>query len=278
MIALLCALGFQPDTSLISAVALAVGKDKSDNHVNPDDICTTRDWRSLYLKLHRIQVNDVAVYVPNGRGVMNKALCLGDDVSSLPRLQWSDFCSIDRSTVYAATSRLVRHMINSENLLGTLYPNLEIDLSHPFGTCCPNPKCCKPQSMEQIFMGFSKDPNVYTSKCYSCERSYVPRFTVQCDLPDWDGSEKRGPGSALWCELLSPWVLRKEVFSVLFVDGVKALMSDKALSGDALKASHNAVVFWNTIIAFRLRGLPYSFLLASTLEAAFPPKKNKATS
>ena len=273
-------MGFQPDTSLISAVALAVGKDKSDNHVNPDDIWTTRDWRGLYLKLQRIQVNDVAVLVPNGRGITNKALCLGDDLSSLPRLQWSDFSSIDRSSVYAATSRLMRHMINAEALLGRLYPNLEIDLCHPFGTCCPNTKCCKPQSVQQIMAGFSRDPNVYTSKCFSCERPYVPRFTVQCDLPEWEGSERRGPGSILWCEFLSPWVLRKEVFSVLFVDGVEALLSDQAVNRDSSKQSfsHNAVIFWNMIIAFRLRGLPYSFLLAQSLDVAFPAKKSASAS
>lgn len=32
-----------------------------------------------------------------------------------------------------------------------------------------------------------------------------------------------GPGSPLWCEYLSPWVLRKEVQNILLTDGIEAL-------------------------------------------------------
>lgn len=32
-----------------------------------------------------------------------------------------------------------------------------------------------------------------------------------------------GPGSLLWCEYLSPWVLRKEVQSIVLNDGIDTL-------------------------------------------------------
>jgi hypothetical protein len=63
----------------------------------------------------------------------------------------------------------------------------------------------------------------------------------------------------------------------LFVDGVDALISKQALANVSRETNHNAIVFWNIIVVCRLRGLPYSFLLTSSLEDAFPDKKPKAT-
>ena len=285
LIALICARGYQPDAALISAVAFAVGRDKSDNHVDPDDLWTTKDWRALSINRQKVKTNAVPVTVPHGAGIYNKALFTGDDLSSLPKLRWTGFPEIARSSVFAASPRLQRHMILAENLLGSMFPGLEIDLSHPFGTSCPNPKCCKPQSISQVISGFTRgDPNVYTTRCYSCDRHFVPRFAVQCSLESWEGSEKKGPGSILWCEFLSPWVLRKEVLSVLFNEGVDVLIArqqnpsslrDNTTANQSI-SSHNPVVFWNLIVSFRLRGLPYTFLLTQSLEEAFPTKKKQS--
>jgi hypothetical protein len=82
------------------------------------------------------------------------------------------------------------------------------------------------------------------------------------------GSE--GPKTPLWCELLSPWTLRKELFTVLFEEGVEHVISP-AFRHPSLSPQH-AVLFWNTLIAFRLHGLPYSFLLCGqSITTAFPP-------
>ena len=58
----------------------------------------------------------------------------------------------------------------------------------------------------------------------------------------------------LWCELLSPWVLAKEIKTILIEDGVKTFLKP------SFRVSHH-VIFWNMILAFRLYGLPYVFLL-----------------
>jgi dDENN domain len=266
LIALICALGYEPDTALISSVAASASKDTSDNHVNPEDVWTTQDWRALHLKLQKKKINDVRVLVPHGEGVLNSALRIGYGISTLPNLQWSGFSKIDRTNVYSVSSRLIRHMINAENLLGNLFPDLEIDFNHPCGASCPNPKCCKSQSIAHIFGGFSRDPNAYTSKCYSCGHLYVPRFTVQCSSLLWEGSEKIGPGSILWCEFLSPWVLRKEVLIMLFDGGVKELIPTSGLKNLSFR---NPVVFWNMVISFRLLGLPYSRILTPLIDEAF---------
>ena len=103
----------------------------------------------------------------------------------------------------------------------------------------------------------SGDPNKYTTRCKSCGSEFVPRFTVKCDNNShWlsqegggtststssgtGGDPKRdmnketgqgqpqggsGAGDKLWCELLSPWTLRKEMFNVLFRDGISTLLS-----------------------------------------------------
>ena len=96
-------------------------------------------------------------------------------------------------------------------------------------------------------------------------------MTTSLPAHEWIGSE--GPGTPLWCELLSPWTLRKEVFHVIFEDGVETLTSAEFRQSSV----QNAIVFWNIIVAFRVRGLPYSFLLsAQSLCEAFPPRKDVA--
>ena len=140
------------------------------------------------------------------------------------------------------------------------------------------------------------DPNKYTTRCPHCYLQFVPRFTVKCSLKGWKGSashhdndneninknenvngnvnennngNNNDAGNILWCELLSPWTLRKEMFNVLFQDGVSSLLADQFHKSSA----QHAVVFWNAIVSFRLRGLPYAFMLSNDVIAkAFPPR------
>jgi hypothetical protein len=98
---------------------------------------------------------------------------------------------------------------------------------------------------------------------------------VEDEMP-WIGSE--GPGTPLWCELLSPWTLRKEMFTMLFTEGIEFLMSNEfrvAKPQQSQSQQQHAVLFWNAIICARLYGLPYTFLLASADEIAkaFPPRQ-----
>ena len=67
------------------------------------------------------------------------------------------------------------------------------------------------------------------------------------DSKDKGEGENTDNGQILWCELLSPWALRKEMFNVLFQDGVNYLLSEDFHKSSA----QHAVVFWNAIISFR---------------------------
>jgi hypothetical protein len=49
-------------------------------------------------------------------------------------------------------------------------------------------------------------------------RKFVARFSVFSEAVGWEGST--GPNTVLWCEYLTPWVLRKEVHTILKVSAI----------------------------------------------------------
>ena len=155
-------------------------------------------------------------------------------------------------------------MLFGENTLEAMFPGLNIDLFSPFGTACPNLRCGHPLSLSELRDGWTPDPNRYTTRCPKCGREFVPRFTVDCTSGDWVGSE--GRGSSLWCELLSPWVLRKEVNNVIFQDGIETLLSPSFRA----PMSQGAAIFWSMIVTFRLLGLPIAFLLCDSNSPSAP--------
>jgi hypothetical protein len=181
--------------------------------------------------------------------------------------------------------KLAAHLMLADRILDMQFPDLEINLNDVYGTFCPNYKCGKSQTLDQIREGWgSMDTSKYTTKCYYCDREFVPRFTVHSSVPGWMLDEDEVPtppdtssatvsvppaGEALlWCELLSPWVLRKELLIILVNDGIDSMLSAQFRRA-CPKNSQNAVIFWNMIVAYRALGLPYSFLVADTLSTAF---------
>jgi hypothetical protein len=212
------------------------------------------------------------------------SFCLGKKKTTsynFPELQWKELMSPDRHPIYNASERVSRQMIYSENLLQGLYPGLNIDLEHPLGMACPGQfrKPCpsgQPLTLNEIYSGWKQgQANNYTTKCVYCGTKFVPRFTVQCSSEDWIGTD--GEGTPLWCELLSPWTLRKELFNILFTHGIDYIMSERFRSFQPSATDHesscsHSVLFWNIIIILRLYGLPYSFFLCDEDEItrAFP--------
>ena len=164
----------------------------------------------------------------------------------------------------------------AEARLEECFPGLSIDLAHALGTQCPGkPRApCpaqRPLTLAEIAKGWAPgDSNSYTTRCVHCGAVFVPRFSVSCAAPDWVGSE--GPGTALWCEMLPPWTLRKELTAMVLGGGVGALTSRECR--DASKRPELAVVFWNALLAWRVKGLPFAFMLADAdISAAFPPNE-----
>ena len=170
------------------------------------------------------------------------------------------------ATVGAASPRLRSQILLAERTLDFLFPDLEIDVNNPYGTTCPNFKCSRALLMPELMENYKPfDANAYTVKCPHCGNDFVPRFTVHSSRKDWVGSE--GPDSLLWCELLSPWVLQKEIMTIIEDRGIKQIVSKEFKTG--FLNPQYAVLFWNLIVSFRLYGLPYAFLICEKPSLAF---------
>ena len=165
-------------------------------------------------------------------------------------------------------------------LLELLFPLLHIEAD--MESC---PKCHEPLSKAEVMDGFTDDPNNYTTQCprEGCGKRFVAYFSVLCSSPDWHGTQ--GPQTPLYFTALSPWVLRKEVLTLLVDsrgDGKKkappsstkkstsssscgGTSSSKTGDSDRVGAAHlrlsSSTIFWNLVLYFRLFGLPCEFLV-----------------
>ena len=173
--------------------------------------------------------------------------------------QSADAPKWQRRYVRSLSRSLLQRMQWSDELICRTHTSLHVDLNHEFGTSCPNSLCGRSLTVEEVDTLWIPDPNRYTVTCPDCEHAFVPRFCVVSSSPSWKGSD--GPHTELWCELLSPWSLRKEVLTVLKEYGIDMLTSPSFRQ----HSSQHTVVFWNLVVAFRLRGLPYSFLITDDL-------------
>ena len=144
---------------------------------------------------------------------------------------------------------------HSDETLEAQVPGLVFSFGEAHQLKCPRDSCGYQHSLREVDQLWAANSHVYTVPCAACGQFFVPRFTVERGCRDGETAP-----AVLWCELLSPWVLRKEVMSVLKDWGVDVL------TGASFRSTH-PVVFWNIIVACRLRGLPYAFLLREEGEA-----------
>jgi len=174
------------------------------------------------------------------------------------------------------------------------------------GNACPIERSLTLQEIYTGWMEIATGDrsNKYTTKCIYCEHEFLPRFCIQ-HVPDSDavvcdvnhdavmddvGEVENEVGdesednlltkvprpfvttsnyrSVVWCELLSPWTLYKEILNVIFEEGIHQLLSQQFKS----RTHQSEVIFWNAIISFRLRGLPIAFFFTNrNIVEAFPP-------
>jgi hypothetical protein len=243
---------------------------------------------------------------------------------NIPVLSWYE---IEKTTAYHpvtgerksfATSKKLHRLIRlGEDQLMRSMPHLFIDLSSSssVGMSCPGTTCSLQRSLYlgEIVKGwesYNGDPNKYTTKCVYCGREFIPRFSIQIvddhhqTHVNKDEASTKEEGAKItgtrvvssviqWCELLSPWVLHKEIMNIIFEDGITSIILNDLLSSSSSSSkggaggSHNStgnkthqrsVVFWNMIIYYRLRGLPFSFLLTNgTICEAFPTSSISST-
>ena len=162
------------------------------------------------------------------------------------------------STRYRPVSSFVKAQVElAENLLDYLYPELKIDTS---SDACPH--CSYRLTESEIVLGWvPRDFQDYTTKCPKCQHRFVPNFSVSCACPDFEGSQ--GKQSVLFCELLSPWVLRKALGHVINGEtGILGMLDPQWRSGTDIRAT----LFWNLIVLCRRYHLPFGFLLQGSVQ------------
>lgn len=158
---------------------------------------------------------------------------------------------------FFVTEGVERQIELGENLLEIVFPDISVDTDNE--TC---PRCNFLLSDDDVVTGWTPaDSQDYTTGCPNCQQRFVPHFRVQSSSPAFVGS--KGPSSPLLCERLSPWVLIKEIRSVMSErEGIENLISP-AWREEEYK---NAVLWWNTILSCMRYRLPFSFLLQGSFE------------
>lgn len=144
-----------------------------------------------------------------------------------------------------------------ESLLDFLYPDLKIETE--FDTC---PHCSNVMKETDTVAGWQPCGfQDFNARCPQCQHRFVPHFYVSCSSPNFEGSQ--GFGTALCCEFLSPWVLRKELSHAIDdKSGIDIILDPEWRSG----ADVRATIWWNLIVMFRRCDLPFSFLLQGSFQ------------
>eukprot|EP00984_Skeletonema_dohrnii_P021578 scaffold10823_cov126-Skeletonema_dohrnii-CCMP3373.AAC.2 len=160
-----------------------------------------------------------------------------------------------------ATAAIAHQTELGSNLLESLYPGISIDHEN----VCP--KCAHVLDEEMVVRGWTPcAANNYHTSCPTCQHKFVPKFAVSCNSPDFAGSQ--GNGSTLYCDYLSPWVILREIRSVITASGgIESILDEKFRSGTDIRAT----LWWNMIVTFERYELPHSFLLQGSNQLFLPP-------
>jgi len=161
-------------------------------------------------------------------------------------------------TCYRPVSTFVQAQVElGENLLEYLYPDLKIDTNT---NSCPH--CSYSLSESETVLGWiPRDFQDYTTQCPKCQHRFVPNFSVSCSSESFEGSQ--GKRSMLFCEMLSPWVLRKALGHVINGEtGILGMLEPEWRSGTDIRAT----LFWNLVILCRTYRLPFGFLLQGSVD------------
>eukprot|EP00751_Fragilariopsis_kerguelensis_P012796 CAMPEP_0170764652 /NCGR_PEP_ID=MMETSP0733-20121128/4138_1 /TAXON_ID=186038 /ORGANISM="Fragilariopsis kerguelensis, Strain L26-C5" /LENGTH=1350 /DNA_ID=CAMNT_0011105355 /DNA_START=28 /DNA_END=4082 /DNA_ORIENTATION=+ len=155
------------------------------------------------------------------------------------------------------SDRLKKQLVLGKSLLEFLYPDISIET---YGDACP--MCSNIMKEEDIVSGWKQcDFQDFTTCCPQCSHRFVSRFKVSCSSPTFEGSQ--GPGSSLYCEFLSPWVLRKELSHIIgSSNSIEQILNPEWRSGRDVRAT----IWWNMIAMFKRYQLPFSFLLQGSFQ------------
>ncbi|KAL3803294.1 hypothetical protein ACHAW5_009754 [Stephanodiscus triporus] len=149
------------------------------------------------------------------------------------------------------SSAVAKHNELGESLLQSLYPGIDIDTENP----CP--KCAAVLTEDSISAGWVPcATNDYQTNCSFCGHKFIPKFSVSCKSSSFQGSQ--GKGTPLYCDHLSPWVLVREIRSIMATTGgMGHILAEEFRSGTDISAT----LWWNMVVTFRRYKIPFMFLL-----------------
>jgi pentatricopeptide repeat protein len=162
-----------------------------------------------------------------------------------------------KNTTRGVTDRVQKQLLLGDSLLEFLYPEIRIDTR---GDTCP--MCSNVMSEEDVVTGWQPcEFQDLTSQCSQCKHRFVPRFKVSTTASSFIGSQ--GPGTPLYCEFLSPWVLRKELGHIIG-DGnkIEQILDPEWRNGRDVRAT----IWWNLIVMLKRYNLPFAFLLQGSFQ------------
>ena len=106
------------------------------------------------------------------------------------------------------TNTIKTHIEMSSCILEDLYPGISIDTDD---SCL---KCSRICSEDDIILGWKPSQvRDFSTVCPSCKHKFVAKFTVSCKSVSFEGSQ--GIGTPLYCDFLSPWVVLREIRSII---------------------------------------------------------------
>jgi hypothetical protein len=270
--------GFVADKEMLTGLLTAFMQENGDNDDNrnggalSDDDPTRPDAYSRVLKYGFDSLSEGcdATYEPSD--LHSDDVSAGSSVKSGGARLFSDWFYntpakklIDRklrrkkkkmNRTLPVTSLVARHIDLAESLLDLLYPDLEIDTN---SDNCPD--CSHTLTEADVVDGWSPGKfDDYKTSCPKCKHRFVPRFCVSTSAEGFTGSQ--GPSTPLFCEYLSPWVLRKEFHHIVKSESGIAHM----LRPEWRKEGIRAALFWNLVISCRRYRLPFTFLLQGSFE------------
>ena len=156
------------------------------------------------------------------------------------------------------TDPIKRQLVLGESLLSYLYPDLVVDTESD--TC---PQCSTVLKEDEIILGWKAcDVRDHTTMCPKCKHRFVPRFSVTSSSPAFEGSQ--GRNTPLYCEYLSPWVVRYLLMSTIerSENGVDDILHPEFRRSGSL----NATLFWCCVQHFIRFQLPLTLLLQGNFD------------
>lgn len=155
------------------------------------------------------------------------------------------------------TDPIQQQVVLGESLLEYLYPGIDIDVS---SEACPS--CSTILTEDNIIGGWRcLELRDHSTQCPKCNARFVPKFSVSSSSPSFEGSQ--GRNTPLYCEYLSPWVVRYLVHNAIERE---ERGFDAILDKDWRCSGINATLWWNLVAHFIRFRLPLTLLL----QGSFP--------